>query len=159
MGQEGHFSSPTSWEDCASERSPRFSMKPSLNVRMCLTKDLQNHGKTQKMASQHQSPLYCETQPSTVQRLSSSVFTCCCSFVRTHPNWKFLNFMTFYTVQTIHFLKAHGIHYPLTRWPPTDQPPITRQGPRLTSNIKWVGEPDYPSPTQTHHTHPARDVQ
>ena len=66
--------------------------------------------KTQKMASQHQSPLYCKTQPSTVQRLSSSVFTCCCSFVRTHPNWKFLNFMTFYTVQTIHFLKAHGIH-------------------------------------------------
>ena len=36
---------------------------------------------------------------------------------------------------------------------------IPRQGPRLTSNIKWVGEPDYPSPTQTHHTHPARDVQ
>ena len=32
---------------------------------------------------------------------------------RTQPIWPFLHFMTFCSIQTIYFLKPHGIHYPL----------------------------------------------
>ena len=59
---------------------------------------------------------------------------------RTQPTWPFLHFMTFCSIQTIYFLKPHGIHYPLTHF--IDHFPITHTDPSdpPLHGIAWPSE-------------------